>query len=170
MPNRKGLIYVNEGPRSACVHSESSKPDESTIDAMRLSRRSRLFTALVALFSVLFMQLAVAAYACPGLQPAAMSGIADMQAESASSEHMPGCDGMVDTDQQALCHAYSQVDKQSLNKPPMPDLPQVALVMLVPIIGSIDYTLHPISTHAEADWLMRSSSPPLSIRNCCFRI
>lgn len=137
---------------------------------MRLSRRPRLLTAFITLFSVLFMQLAVAAYACPGLQSTPIAGMADMHLDSASDADMPECDGMVDTEQPALCHAYSQVGKQSLDKPPVPDVAPAVPVMLVSIIGDIDYTFQPVSKHAEADWLMRSSSPPISVRNCCFRI
>lgn len=139
-------------------------------NVMRLSRRPRLITAFIALFSVLFMQLAVAAYACPGLQPAPVSGMADMHMDSASSADMPGCDGMVDLEQPSLCHAYSQVGKQSLDKPPVPDVPPAVPVMLVSVISHIDFTFDPISRHAEAAWLMRSSSPPISVRHCCFRI
>lgn len=132
-------------------------------NVMRLSRHSRLVTALVALVTVLFMQLAVAAYACPGLQPQEVADTSAMQG-------MPGCEDAVDAVQPGLCHAHTQAGNQSLDKPPMPDVAPSAAIVLVPMINDIDIALRPISTHAEAPWLMRGSTPPLSVRNCCFRI
>ncbi|HYC41627.1 MAG TPA: hypothetical protein VEB70_01420, partial [Noviherbaspirillum sp.] len=74
---------------------------------MRFTRHSRFVTALVALFSVLFMQLAVAAYACPTIKAtpeiAAQAGWASAESHS----EMGGCEGGVDVEQPALCFAYS---------------------------------------------------------------
>ena len=140
---------------------------------MRLTRRSRLATALFALISVLFMQLAVAAYACPSLQPAEVAEAADtaMQMDDmADHDAMSGCEGVVDQEQPALCYAHSQVGHQSLDKPAMPDVPPSVAVVLVPVIADIHAAYRPLSLHADATWLMPDSSPPLSIRNCCFRI
>jgi len=136
---------------------------------MRLSRRSRFAPALLALISVLFMQLAVAAYACPSLQPAQVAEAA-MQMDMSDHETMAGCEGVVDQDQLALCYAHSQVGHQSLDKPAMPDVPQSVPVVLVPVITDLHAAHRPPSLHADAAWLMPDSFPPLSIRNCCFRI
>lgn len=134
---------------------------------MRLSRRSRFTTALLALVSVLFMQLAVAAYACPSLQLADM-----LEAAAASVEHdgMTGCEGVVDIEQPTLCYAHSQAGDQSLDKPAPRDVSPSAPIVLVPLINDVRAAYRPMSVHAEADWLMHDSAPPLSIRNCCFRI
>lgn len=137
---------------------------------MRLTRRSRFATALLALISVLFMQLAVAAYACPSLQPADMVESTAMPMQSAEHEGMAGCEGMVDIEQPVLCHAHSQVGHQSLDKPAPPDVFPSLATVLVPVVTYTDAAYRPLSTHADAAWLMQDSSPPLSIRNCCFRI
>ena len=93
---------------------------------MRLLRKTRCVTALFALFCVLFMQLAVAAYACPG-----MTG---KQAASMNTHHMmPGCQGM-DMEQPNLCHAHDQIDNQSLDKPAVPDIqPFVPATLLLAV-------------------------------------
>lgn len=135
---------------------------------MKLSRPSRFVAALVALFGVLFMQFAVASYACPGHQtgqadePVAISAGAGIQ-------YMEDCEGM-DLEQPGLCHAHDQAGTQSLDKP---DLPQArpffstgsALTLLPP-----DAVYLPSAGQFAEVQLTRSIAPPLSIQNCCFRI
>lgn len=121
---------------------------------MKLSRPLRSIAALVALCSLLFMQLAVAAYACPVLTVAA-----------ATSD----CARM-DMEQPALCHAHAQPGHQSLDKP---DIPQVSPF----VAADLTVTLLPATTVASplqelpTDLLLtRATAPPLAIRHCCFRI
>ena len=137
---------------------------------MRLSRRSRHVTALFALFTVLFMQLAVAAYACSPLQTVQVNDMIAMDMHAGEHEGMAGCEGMADIEQAALCHAHCEPASQSLDKPAMPDVSPSVAVLLVPFIADIDIANRPVSTRVEASWLMRGAAPPLSIRNCCFRI
>jgi hypothetical protein len=134
---------------------------------MHASRRSRLTAALIALFSMLFMQLAVASYACPTSKIAAFGTIGS--AASGAAQHaMPGCADM-DMEQPSLCHAHEQVGTQSLDKP---DLPQVqpftaagfSQLLLPPRI------IIPASIVANEVILTRAAAPPLSIQHCCFRI
>jgi hypothetical protein len=135
---------------------------------MKLTRRSRVVTVFIALTSLLFMQFAVAAYACPALQPLhathdASSAVMTMDAS------MQGCHGM-DKVQPNLCHAHADTGNQSLDKP---DIPQVQ-----PFIASnLALTLHPVDVSGQqlavislATEITRATAPPLSIRNCCFRI
>lgn len=135
---------------------------------MRFSRPSRVIAALIALLSMLFMQLAVAAYACPtldrGISQETMEVVMDM-----GTDTMTPCHEM-DKKQPSLCHASEQAGKQSLDKPH--SLP-VALFVPITLFG----TLHPVAVpNLSADqWqdpfsLVRSTAPPLSIQNCCFRI
>lgn len=133
---------------------------------MQLTRRSRFATALLALISVLFMQLAVAAYACPSLQAT------DVAAAAQAAEHdgTAGCEGVVDIEQPSLCHAHSQVGNHSLDKPAPPDVPQTAAIVLVPVIQDLHAAWRAHSLHAEAAGVTHDSFPSLSIRNCCFRI
>jgi hypothetical protein len=137
---------------------------------MRLSRRSRFATALFALLTVLCMQLAVAAYACPSLQPVFWTATAAEPAPAAGHEGMAGCEGMVDIEQPALCYVHSQVGNQSLDKPAAPDVPPSIAIMLVPAIPDAVKPYFPLSRYADAAWRMHDSAPSLAIRNCCFRI
>ena len=134
---------------------------------MRLTRRSRFASALIALFGVLFMQLAMAAYACPSLQP-----VEPVAMTMASAEHdgMDGCEEVVDIEQPALCHAHAQIGDQSLDKPASPGVAPSVVFVLMPAMQSVGATDPPMPRHAAATWLMQDSFPPLSIRNCCFRI
>ncbi|HCY62194.1 MAG TPA: hypothetical protein DHV59_05060 [Oxalobacteraceae bacterium] len=136
---------------------------------MRLSRSSRFATALVALVCVLFAQLAMAAYACPGLQIAEWEGMAEQMAADAGQHGMPDCETM-DTEQPAMCHAHLQAGDQSLDKPGTPHLPAAVAQPLMSALVSIDAAYLPAASHAHAPWLRRSSGPPLSIQHCCFRI
>ena len=137
---------------------------------MRLTRRSRFVTALIALFSVLFMQLAVAAYACPTIQAKQETTSHAAGASADVHSEMGGCEGGADLEQPALCFAYSQEGSQSLYKPAVPDIQPAAVVDIVREIVDSVLVFRPVSTRAQAPWLMRVSAPPLSIRNCCFRI
>jgi len=137
---------------------------------MRQTRRFRIVTAFVALLSLLFTQLAVAAYACPTLQNAQAQESMMMAMAADDIDGMTGCEGMVDTEQPSLCHAHSQLGSQSLDKPTAPDVSPSVAVMLVPAVGDLHIAFRPVSAHADASWMTRGSAPPLSIRNCCFRI
>lgn len=137
---------------------------------MRLTRRLRFATALFALINVLCMQLAVAAYACPSLQPAAWTAAAMEPAPPAEHENMAGCEGVVDIEQPALCFVHSQVGDQSLDKPAPPDVSPSAAIVLIPAPLNAVPEHFPLSRYADAAWRMHDSSPSLSIRNCCFRI
>lgn len=110
---------------------------------------------------MLFMQLAVASYVCPGMQTE--SG-GDMVA-------MAGCDGM-DTTQPGLCHALAvdQAAKQSLDKPDLPPVQPFVPVELVLVLDAMSMATCPRAAPPEAFLLTRTTAPPVAIRNCCFRI
>jgi hypothetical protein len=129
---------------------------------MRLSRRSRLATALVALFSMLFMQLALASYSCPGLTPPS-------QFSAAGHQGMPDCVES-EMDQPSLCHAYQQERNQSLDKPLMPDVQPFVTGALTLVFPNLDPTALPLLPAGESLSLTRATAPPLAIRHCCFRI
>lgn len=126
---------------------------------MRLRQRHRLITVFFALFSLLFMQLAVAGYVCPG----------DSKAVAVTAPAMP-CAGdmVVDTEQVALCHAHCQADQQSVEKTQTQTQTGVAST-------GVTYPIEP----TEVDWSgpqghapsqLHATAPPMAIRNCCFRI
>lgn len=131
---------------------------------MKLSRPSRFFAVLLAVVSVLFSQLAMAAYACPGLS----TGQAMVMA--AEPDHvMPDCEQM-DSAQPALCHAHVQAGDQTLDKPPSPNVSPTVAVLLIPAMNELHLAFSPVVSCTDVAALRRSSDPPLSIRNCCFRI
>lgn len=132
---------------------------------MHRSRQLRLVAALIALFSMLFTQLAVASYACPNLQP--------VRSAAAKMESMPGCTGMgmgIDMEQPSLCHAHDQVGNQSLDKPNLPQVQPFVAVGLTQALVFLDPTFHTLPTQPRRLVLKRITAPPLAIRNCCFRI
>jgi hypothetical protein len=136
---------------------------------MQQSRRHRFIATLLALISVLFTQLAVAAYVCPSMQIGqAMESIAAL---GAKVDHaMAGCDGM-DSEQPVLCQNHGQVSHQSLDKPELPDVAPFIATTLVQAVGFADIAYQDTTTSPSANLsLKRSTAPPLSIRNCCFRI
>jgi hypothetical protein len=124
---------------------------------------------MVALCSMLFMQFAVAAYACPALRGGPGSPVDAVMAA------MPDCDQVDsrspdDAQSPALCHAHCQDIKSALDKPEAPVVapafPFVSAI-LVPLDAVVRMTPGP----ADRDsLLLRITSPPISIRHCCFRI
>lgn len=120
-----------------------------------------MLAAVIALFSILFMQLAVASYACPSLG-------AD-QVKQAMADEMPGCKDM-DPVQPSLCHAYGQSGDQSLDKPAVPPLqPFLAIGFGLPATPMA--TSHRVSLALpHSTFLTHATAPPAAIRNCCFRI
>lgn len=124
-----------------------------------MKRTIRFLAAWLALFAVLFAQLAVASYACPY-----MAAPAEMAAP------MDGCDGMpMDPDQPALCHAHGQQGDQSLDKPLVP-MPQPALLQGLAIDWEPHSGLAPGPPGELRSLLARATAPPVALRHCCLRI
>lgn len=84
-------------------------------------------TAFAVVLSLLFSQLALASYVCPGASDAA--AVAEMMASGEP------CEGM-DSAQPVLCHQYSAA--MSLSYEPVkvasPSLPAVIQVLVVPLV------------------------------------
>lgn len=124
-----------------------------------MKRTTRLMAAWLALFAVLFSQLAVASYACPFL-----AAPVEMTAP------MDGCDGMpMDQDQPALCHAHGQQGDQSLDKP-LVSLPQPALLQGLAGDWQADPGIDPGTPGEQRSLLARATAPPVALRHCCLRI
>ena len=129
---------------------------------MKLSRRSRFLGALVALVSMLFMQLAIAGYDCPGFNVGQTTEAAAMPME------MGGCEKM-DLALPNLCHASAQGNQQSLDKPKLPHVhPFVPTLTLV--LENLKDTYRPVAVQPETVVSSHVIPPPLSIRYCCFRL
>ena len=134
---------------------------------MKLSRPSRLFAALLVLVSMLFMQLAVAGYACPSLNVGPVGETMSMSTDG--DQAMAGCEG-IDKSQPSLCHAHYQAGNQSLDKPPAPHVPPFVAAALTLVFINIAHVSNSTVAQPNSLLLARSTAPPLSIRNCCFRI
>lgn len=129
---------------------------------MKLPRTVRLVAAIITMFSLLFAQLAVAAYECPDLTVSSMSA-------KAAQDAMPGCTDM-DMAQPGLCQAHCVNGHQSLDTPATPHIPAFVSCGLVAILAEANDVLPAAPPLASSTLLTRTTSPPLAIRHCCFRI
>ena len=126
-------------------------------------RRHRLITVLFALCSLLFMQLAVAGYACP------VGGkVGEVATMAAAGMPCAGDMSTMDEDQPGLCHAHCQSAQQTADKVQLPT-PTGAMAT------GFAYTIEPAPVarpggRAQAPLLLRSTAPPIAVRNCCLRI
>ena len=125
-------------------------------------RRHRLTTVLIALFSLLFMQLAVAGYACP------VGKVSEVAAMAEAGMPCAGEMAAADIDQPGLCHAHCQSTHQTVDKVQAPT-PMGAVAI------GFSYTIEPVrvsppASPAQTPSLLRSTAPPIAVRNCCFRI
>lgn len=128
---------------------------------MKTTRFIRLLTAIVALFSMLYMQLAVASYVCPGVP---------VGGQDRAMVDMPDCQDM-DAAQPQLCHLHATGEpaKQSLDNA-TPDVPPFVPSALMLELQLVDAALLPDAASYRLIALMRTTAPPVAIRNCCFRI
>ena len=132
---------------------------------MTRNRRHRLITVLFALVSLLFMQLAVAGYACPG------SGSKIAEVAAMAEAGMPCAESMplnMDDQQPNLCHAHCQAGQQSADRH---DLSSPVAIDVLPANFSLQVAI-PVFSEAplQAPHLQRTTAPPVAIRNCCFRL
>src|SRR4051812_36537363 len=125
---------------------------------MKLPRTTCLITALIALCSMLFMQLAVAAYACPMLTDGSGAEAARTQMRQA----MPDCSGM-DMEQPSLCAAYAHPGDQALDKPELPPVAPFIASALVQTLIPLVITIAPALRAPGDSLLARSTAPPLAI-------
>jgi hypothetical protein len=132
---------------------------------MKPSRTTRLVAVVLAVISLLFTQLALAAYACPE----AVQDRAPMTKVARAMPAMDNCAGM-DMAQPSLCDAHRHPGHQSLDKPPAPQVPP----FLATGLGLVVHAVVPVAPAAfpvhSRVLLARATAPPLAIRHCCFRI
>ena len=132
---------------------------------MSRNSRQRLITVLFALVSLLFMQLAVAGYACPGNSSKIAEVAVMAEAGMPCAESMPFT---MDDLQPNLCHAHCQAGQQTADKYQVPT--PVAIGGL-PADFSLQIAI-PVFSEAplQTSHLQRTTPPPVAIRNCCFRL
>ena len=128
-------------------------------------RRHRLITVLFALCSLLFMQLALAGYSCPGAE----SKVQDVAAMAQAG--MPCAESMavgLDDGQPNLCKAHCE-PVQAGTDHPADHVPALAMdsgaLRVMPVPVALAQRVAP-----QASLLTRNTDPPLAIRNCCFRL
>lgn len=125
-----------------------------------MTRLNKRIVSLWLLVAMVFMQLAVSAYACPMLADALHATTEMVSAD-------PCCDhaGIA---QPGLCQKYCQDGQQNVSDSPAP-LP--ALTYAAPVVLDLAITQSTsFSTTTLLPSLLHATSPPLSIRHCCFRI
>ena len=136
---------------------------------MKLSRKTRILSALLALASMLFMQLAVAGYVCPNMQITQAMGAIAMQAAVIDHADMAGCEEL-ESVQPAQCKAQAQIGQQSFDKQDPPRVSPFVALPLMLAIASPDRACQTPTTGREGALLTRTTAPPLLIQHCCFRI
>lgn len=125
-------------------------------------RRHRLLTVLLALWALVFAQLALAGYSCPGAARAVE--IAQM-----TEAGMPCAESMsraMDDEQAGLCQAHCQGSHQTADTyqvPALASIHELGVVLTVPV----DLTR---SEPPPSFPVRPNAGPPLAIANCCFRI
>lgn len=131
---------------------------------MPMTRASRRFVAKLLIAAMLFLQLAVAAYACPGFSQAD-----DMSMSAAMAEEMPmeGCT-MGDQVQPNLCKQHCEQNSQALDQSP----PAALALPVLPLLAVVTTEPEPRCAVSEAprEFLARATAPPSAIRFCVFRI
>jgi len=133
---------------------------------MRQTRRHRALTALIALFGMLFMQLAVAAHVCPGMHGARIEHSVMLGADG---QPMRDC-ASSSASAPALCHVHCQDDTPSLDKADAKTFAP-AIVLFWPVVAALEPALAGPQLPPETPSLLqRPTAPPIAIRHCCFRI
>ena len=124
--------------------------------------RPHPFAAIFALVAVLFAQLAVSAYACPGMEEMTRAAVVAQDAPPCHQNPAP-------TEPTPLCQAHCQQGDQSSDVRAA-SLPAVTLLAL-PSPGLIVSPARDArATAMQPSLLERPTGPPLAVRHCCFRI
>jgi hypothetical protein len=120
-----------------------------------MNRLTRKLVSLLGIVAVVFAQLSVAAYACPK-QFMGLDAIA-VEATESSDSVSP-----------LLCQKYSEAGQQNINDTaPTMATQSVDCVRINPVMQD---SFAPLAAANFAPTLHHATSPPLPIRNCCFRI
>lgn len=151
-------------PARGAGRAFNAQPDRAFYNcSVRTFRHHRLSTVLFAVLSLLFMQLAVAGYACP-----VDNKVGEIAAMAETGMPCAGDMTAIDMDQPGLCHAHCQPAQQTADKVQVPaPAGAIASGFICTVEPSRSFTP---TRPAQAPLLLRSSAPPIAVRNCCFRI
>lgn len=125
----------------------------------RRPRRTTLI-ALIALLGLLFQQLAMAAYVCPGLQGAALQPAASA---------MPPCHQQPEITDANRCISHCHPQPPSPDHSPSPSIPD-AMLPATTWLRVVDRATIDRRDHVTAEITARAAAPPLNIRLCTFQI
>lgn len=127
-----------------------------------MTRALRRFIAKLGIVALLFMQLAVAAYACPGV-PSSSDSPMVMSTSDAAMDDCP----MGDRSAPNLCKQHCQHDGQATGQASAPvfavDLPLLAVLPVVEVLPA------PVAPDVSSEFLAHATSPPPAIRFGVFR-
>ena len=129
------------------------------------NRALRRPVAKLLIAALLFLQLAVAAYACPGFDTQSDTSLSATMADGMPPE--AGC-AMADEAQPNLCSQHCQQDRQALDQSP----PAAIAIPVLPLLAVVDTEPELPCAAAEnsREFLARATAPPHSIRFCVFRV
>jgi hypothetical protein len=152
--NRLGFKYG-----ASCFMLRFRKIDTT----MTLSTSSRFIATCFTLISLLFMQLAVAAYVCPAMQP--------VSAQTSFGAALKTPCHQLDLEQPTLCrvHASDIGSKLSLDKPDLPHVHAFVPVRMAQTIESVPFAGHAINQPVRYR-ATHFYPPPSVILHCCFQI
>lgn len=132
---------------------------------MLQARSIRRWTACVVIVGILFSQLAVSAHACSTVAGEPEAG-ASRQGEQTPTQALPG--DKHGAGSAALCQTHCQDGQKTLGDGTASHVLPVFVPASMMLLAADAPRLLP-ATFQTTD-LFRATSPPLSIRNCCFRI
>ena len=124
--------------------------------------RPHAFPAILALVALLFAQLAVSVYACPGAQG---------MVKAAATEEAPPCHRNPAPDAPTpLCQAHCQQGDQSLDKRSVSAVAVSFVALPVTWRPQPAVAFAPDAPGAQSSLLERPTGPPLAVRHCRFLI
>ena len=136
----------------------------------KMHRKLHKIVSVLVLMSVLFLQLALSAYACPMQFSALLYQTSTIESASSNCDDMDMDMGM-DMSQPGLCQQHCKNEPQTLSDTPL-DLAPVTFVssLIVEWREPQSSTSLALATRASTPSLHHATSPPASIQHCCFRI
>ena len=144
---------------------------------MKTTRRFRVFTVILSLWTLLFAQGVLAGYLCEGKPAAAQAVTAAIDSmpdgSAALAGHAPCSEDMSaagETQDLSKCAAHCQHGSQSADSyqpAPLASAEQLGAVLTVHVA---ELALGELQLRPEAELQRRRAAAPLSIQHCCFRI
>jgi hypothetical protein len=125
---------------------------------MKLRHRHRRLIALLALFGLLFQQLAMAAYACPMDQDGVMAAAASK----------PPCHESATPDR-VRCHSHCHPQQASPDRAPTLTVP-AAILPPTTWVRAAAWHSTTFRDETTCEVTARAAAPPITIRNCTFLI